>query len=209
MFTKAIIITSITATLAAAPLSQANAAGKCDSAAKITADIWGELDTQFKDLGCPIIKIASGGAVPESACTTTAALVTKIGDAMVKFWNKNIGKDKWSTIGPRRLALGEPLQGTITSVGERMFITENAVDGDTVEISLEKLEGKGKTDVTVCTNYREKNEAVWSFTVDGDAAAGKVFKKTLTGVDGRLLKVHLAGKSATNKMKYKLTATAK
>ncbi|HWB74673.1 MAG TPA: hypothetical protein VG755_06950 [Nannocystaceae bacterium] len=203
-----ILSTLITGSVAAAPVADAHAGG-CESGTKIAADIWDEHDVVLKKLGCAIVSVASEGAVPPNACLDAADKVAKVVDDMIKFWN-GAAKNSWAKIGPRRLALGETLKGKLVSTGGRLFITDRPLEEDSVELRLEKLDGKAKTEVTVCSEFRGKQTKKWSFMIEnGNDNTGKVWKKTLTGMRGHILMVHLDARSVANTMQYELRAEQK
>jgi len=201
-----IILSSIIATgVAAAPTTEAHAGG-CESGIKVTSDIWAKHDTELKALGCAVVSVASEGAVPPNVCLDAANKVQKVAEDMIEFWNKT-AKNSWARIGPRRLSLGETVKGKLVSTGGRLFIGEMPISADEVELRIEKLDGKAKTEVTVCKDYRGKQKKLWSFEIDnGKDNVGKVWKKTLTGMRGHILMVHLDAKSATNTMQYEIRA---
>lgn len=201
-----IILSSIIATgVAAAPVTQAQAGG-CESGTKITSDIWAEHDTELKALGCAVVTVASEGAVPPNVCLDAANKVAKVAEDMIKFWN-SAAKNSWARIGPRRLSLGETLKGKLVSTGGRLFIGEKPISEDQVDLRIEKLDGKAKTEVTVCKDYRGKQTKLWSFTIEnGNDNVGKVWKKTLSGMRGHILTVHFDAKSVANTMQYEIRA---
>jgi hypothetical protein len=61
--------------------------------------------------------------VEYQTCFNTAEQAANFTSKMVKYWNDNIGKGGWGTIGPRMLTLNTDINGTIVSQGDRMFIT--------------------------------------------------------------------------------------
>ena len=85
-------------------------AQSCDSAAKVTSDIWDEVDT--------FVKIYP--------CVTVVDCVVKKGslltDKLTSFWNAAAG-NSWARIGPRKLPFGSTLEGTLVGTGGRMYIS--------------------------------------------------------------------------------------
>lgn len=201
------IATLVAAGTAAAPVSQAHA-GSCGSIASVSRDIWKNYDQVILAAGCAVVTVATEGAVPPNVCLDNAKKAAKVGEDMIAFWNKAAKTNAWATIGPRRLDLGEHLKGRLVSTGGRVFITPAALTEDSVEVEIKKLDGKAKTEVTVCKDNHGEMTKLWTFEIDnGKDNTGKVFSKTLSGVRGHNLVVHLDAKSVTNTMQYELTAT--
>lgn len=191
--------------IAAAPIADAHAGG-CESGTKVASDIWGKYDGVIEKLGCAVVMVASEGAVPPNACLDAAEKVAKVADEMIKFWNA-AAQNSWAHIGPRRLDLGETLKGRLVSTGGRLFVSDRPLEDDEIELKIEKLDGKAKTEVTVCSEFRGKISKPWTFTIDnGNENTGKVWKKTIKGMRGHILMVHLDAKSVTNTMQYTLRA---
>ncbi len=189
---------------AALPISQAHA-GSCNSAAKITSDLWKENDVVVKKLGCAVVIAASEGAVPMNACLDAADKFAKMTTDMIKAWN-DASKNSWAKIGPRRLDFGESQQGRLVSTGGRMFVSPVPANKNTLEITLEKLDGKSKTEVTVCSNDHGKDRKEWTFEVpSGKDSIGRKWTKTIKNAKGRIYTVHLDGKSLSDTMQYKLS----
>lgn len=195
--------TALVATIATAPITEARA-GSCESGAQITAKLWKEYDSYVKAAGCAIIQIVAGGTVPPNECIDVADKADKILRDMIKVWN-GAAKDTWAKIGPRRLDVGETLQGRVVSTGERMFIMPAPSDKDQLDFELKKLDGKAKAEVTVCKEHRGKRDKLYTFVIDnGKDNVGEVWKKKLTGVKGHIVTVHIDAKSLTNTMQYSL-----
>jgi hypothetical protein len=208
MIRTIISITTLAAAITGLTIPEAHAGG-CESGAKITADIWKEHDATLKALGCTVVTIASEGSVPPNVCLDAADKVAKVATQMIEFWNVAAG-NSWAKIGPRRLDLGTKLNGTLVSTGGRMFITATPLDKDTLDLDLEKIDGKAKTEVTVCKEYRGKMTTVWTFMIDnGNDNVGKKWTKHLTGVKGHNIVFNLDAKSVANTFKYELTANEK
>jgi hypothetical protein len=203
MMIKLIPAAALAAAVFAAPLSDAKAGG-CESGTKVASDIWREHDDVLKGLGCAVVAIASEGMVPPNACLDAADKAAKVAEQMTKYWNQAAG-NSWAKIGPRRLDPGETHGGQLVSTGGRMFITAMPLDSDSAEISLKKLDGKAKTEVTVCKEHRGKYTKLWTFEIDnGEKNKGDVWKKTFDGVKGHNIVVHLDAKSVANKFKYQV-----
>ena len=171
--------------------------GTCGSVTSVGADIWKQWGKEIKLL------TALGGPGVYASVTQYEECVKK----MVKFWNKN-AKKTWARIGPRRLEINKELKGTIVGAFGRVFITPAPLDKEKITVRIKKLDGKAKTSVTVCRiGPGKKCKKIWDFTyASGKDNIGKKFEKTFTGVQDRIISVHLDGKSVTNKFKYSLKA---
>jgi hypothetical protein len=192
---------------AAAPVSEAHA-GSCGSFTSVSRDIWKNYDQVILAAGCAVVTVASEGAVPPNVCLDNAKKAAKVAEDAIEFWNKSAKSAAWAKIGPRRLDLGERHQGRLVSTGGRVFITPAALTEDSVEVEIKKLDGKAKTEVTVCKDNHGEMTKLWTFEIDnGKDNTGKKFSKTLRGVRGHNLVVHFDAKSVSNTMQYQLTAT--
>ena len=200
MFIKLTTFTLLAALFAIAPFGEANA-GNCESGTKVAEDIWREHDTELKALGCAAVAIASSGSVPPNACLDAADKADKVAKDMIAFWNKAAG-NSWAKIGPRRLDSGETHEGKLVSTGGRMFITPMPLGSKSAEVRIKKLDGKAKTEVTVCKEHRGKYTKLWSFVIENGKDKGEVWKKTFSGVKGHNIVVHLDSKAATNSLTY-------
>ena len=130
----------------------------------------------------------------------TAVVAAEVSEKMIAFWN-NMSKNSWATIRPRQLSFGATLQGKLVSTGGRMFVSAEPLDNDTVNLKIKKTDGKAKTSVTVCKDDHGKKSKVWEFTIDnGKDNVGKTWTKSLSGMQGRILTIHLDAKSVANTM---------
>ncbi len=205
---KLISITTaaLAAFVATADVSVAHA-GSCDSGAKVVADIWEKHDDVVKGLGCVVVMVASEGVVPLNPCLDAADKVAKVATQMIAFWNSMAG-DSWATIGPREFKLGETNKGTLVSTGGRMFITSSPLDKDKLDVKIKKTDGKAKTHVTICKDNHGKKTKLAEFDIDnGKDNVGQSFTRSLTGVRGYVVTVHLDAGSVANTFSYELTGT--
>jgi hypothetical protein len=183
LLTLSLMAAAVPATMLVAP-STAHA-GNCGSVASVTSDIW----TEYNSLASQL------------------PYVDKI-DAMIKFWNSMSG-NSWSKIGPRRLDYSSNLNGTVVGPTSRVFIAEIPSDKNSVEVKLDKLDGRAKTSITVCkVSKTGKVTKLWDFTASNGSYT-KTWKKTISGVQDEIVTVNIVGHSATNKFKYRLRATKK
>ncbi|MGH1342890.1 MAG: hypothetical protein ACRBN8_15110 [Nannocystales bacterium] len=158
-------------------------AGTCGSVTSVASDIW----TKYGSLA-PALPYA------------------KKVDEMIKFWNSNVG-GTWARLGPRDLIVNTEHAGTVVGPGERVFIAETPLNTTDVTVRVEKLAGKAKTNVTVCSvDQAGRAVKVWEFTAPKGGGT-KTWKKTIGGMKDKILTVHLAGKSASKKFKYTLEAS--
>lgn len=178
-----LLTAAVSTSMLAAP-STANA-GDCGSVASVTSDLWSKYGQLASNL----------------------PYADKV-DEMIKFWNQMAG-NSWAHIGPRRLDYGTNLAGTVVGPTDRVFIAAAPTNKSSVEVKINKLDGKAKTSVTVCKVDAAGNKVkLWDFTADNGNYT-KTWTKTVSGMQDQILTVHLHGHSATNKFKYTVRATKK
>lgn len=178
----------------AAP-SSAHAADSCKTVADVSGKVWNETPG--------VVKTAIAKSGPFGA---TAIQALKLIDEGVKIWNKLSGDKNWKKIGPRRMDFEAWNKGTLLGPTERMFVS-GIPAVNPVEIDFHKLDHAGKVKVVVCKVPKKgKAVAVKSFEVAPDAPNGKVKTVRINGAKGHVITVVLHGKSATNKLKYKVRA---
>jgi len=192
-------------------------AQSCQSATQVASDLWSEYGDIAQQVGCAGVTagtvVASGGtSLPQAvsqykACVGKADEAAAVADGMVQAWNR-LARNSWATFGPRRLALNQDHEGTIRSSGTRMFVTESPITAATLNLSVEKLRFRGKTDVTVCTFLPDGTEdRVWNFQMaPGLGNKGNTWTRELNDVAGRIVSVFFNGRSAAKSMKYRLRA---
>ena len=176
-------------------------AQSCDSASKVTSDIWDEIDQFVKAYPCT-------GTV--DCLIQRGALLT---DTLISFWNSQ-ADDGWGKIGPRDLEFDKNYTGTLRSTSGRMFITPVPASATPVTITIDETDGKAKTSVVVCkvdeNNVRTKVATKWF----NDTSERKKKKKPnehrsveVKGVKGDIVTVHFDAKSWTNEFSYKIRAS--
>ncbi|MDQ4075329.1 MAG: RICIN domain-containing protein [Chloroflexota bacterium] len=138
-------------------------------------------------------------------CLEKANKADEMLQRMISFWNDN-ANNTWATIGPRRLEFGENQRGRLLGTGGRIFISPVPMPEDEVTVRVHKRGGKGKASVTVCKvdsdgRARELRDTIFE---PGDDNIGESQSKTLRGVRGHLLQIHLDGKSVTRAFEYSL-----
>lgn len=183
LLTLALCAATVPTALVAAPTTAQ--AGDCGSVTSVAADLWDKWGTLASNL----------------------PYVDKI-EEMVKFWNQMAG-NSWAKIGPRRLDYATNLNGTIVGPTDRVFLAHSPTDKDSVEIKLDKLDGKAETSVTVCkVDKAGRATKLWDFTAENGNYT-KTWTKTVTGVKDQIVTVHLHGHSAANTFQYTVRATKK
>lgn len=180
MLRKLLYSVPVLTVLAAAPATAH--AGTCGSVTSVSSDIWQKFGSLASSL----------------------PYVDKV-EEMIKFWNANVG-GTWATLGPRALTPDTDLEGSVVGKGERVFIAPAPTNKDSITVELEKLAGKAKTNVTVCSvSEAGRPVKLWEFTA-GKGGYTKTWTKTINGVKNKVITVHLAGMSASKKFKYELRA---
>jgi hypothetical protein len=189
-------VLAVPVALVAAP-TQAHAADSCKTVADVSSKVWAETP--------PVVKTAISNSGPYGA---TAIKAIKLIDEGVKIWNKLAGDKSWAKIGPRRMDFGEWNTGTLLGPTERMFVS-GIPAVNPVEIDFHKLDHDGKVKVVICKipdKGKGGAKVVKSFTVEPGAPKGLVKTVKIPAAKGNIITVVLHGKSATNKLKYKVRA---
>ncbi|MCW8981779.1 MULTISPECIES: hypothetical protein [Altibacter] len=118
-------------------------------------------------------------------------------------WNW-IAANGGATIGPRLLELdGGNETGSITGQTKSTFVSPPSFD-DSVEITINKYDGKAKTGVVICVQGRDgvtTQKATYEFPNDKN---GKVKTFTLNNVRGKIIIVAMKNLSVGNKFKYRI-----
>ncbi|MCB0457854.1 MAG: hypothetical protein KDC91_08930 [Flavobacteriaceae bacterium] len=123
-------------------------------------------------------------------------------------WNA-IAANSSATIGPRFLELdGGNEEGTILGQTMRTFVSHPSFD-DTVEITINKYDGKAKTGVVICVQGKDgvtTQKASYEFPNENN---GRVKKFTLNNVRGKSIIVAMKNLSVGNKFKYRINGKKK
>lgn len=173
----------------------------CKSATSIVADIFNNYGKILATLGCSLTS--------QTNCLDDAKKYSQMTKDMVAYWNSKSNTTSWATIGPRRLDFNEDHIGKIVSTGGRMFISPIPSNKDQLTVSIEELDGKGKTSVVICKVDQNGNYfplATKWFNDDDDRKDKDDEKRnfTISGVKGYLISLHFDGKSVGNTFQYKL-----
>ncbi|MCB9558477.1 MAG: hypothetical protein H6707_20340 [Deltaproteobacteria bacterium] len=166
---------------------------------KVASDIYQQLDKVLKSAGC--------ASMPQCA---TVAKVNTVVKNMVKFWNW-AAQNSWAKIGPRRLDFNTALTGRIVSTGGRLFVSAHPAIKDTVKITIQEIDGKGKTGVAICKTARGGKVikvANVMFNPNDKAKGNKRERKEVlvNGARSHVISVHFDGKSVGNTLQYTLHA---
>ena len=179
--------------------------GSCRSWYAIAVDITAEAQRIAKELGCSWVQ-------PPAMWKQCIKHIDKIGKwnaynfQLKKRWNRLVKKTSWAAIGPRELTFGKTHNGRIIGTTGRMFITPVPINKGHVNIKINKEAGKSRTGVTVCS-YMPGGDRIkeWQFeSPKGNKNKGQVWIKDLSNMDGKLLSIHLDGKSAADTFKYSI-----
>ncbi|MEZ4858939.1 MAG: hypothetical protein R2781_09030 [Flavobacteriaceae bacterium] len=123
-------------------------------------------------------------------------------------WNA-IASNSSATIGPRFLELdGGNEEGTILGQTMSTFVSPPSFD-DTIEITINKYDGKAKTGVVICVQGKDgvtTQKATYEFPNENN---GKVKKFTLNNVRGKSIIVAMKNLSVGNKFKYRINGKKK
>jgi len=199
---NAIFLFSITLCFAVGAQSAA-IAQKCNSGATITADIWDEVTSLYATIPCSV-----GDGVASEDCLELVKDLFDHQRHLINFWN-NAANNNWATIGPRQMQIDKKYEGTLVGSTERLFITPYPSHKKKVIITIRELNGKGKTGVAVCTvNEFNESQTVatrwFNDTKDRKDDEREIRQVVIDNAKGKIIKVHLDGKSATNTLKYRI-----
>jgi len=179
--------------------------GSCRSWYAIAVDITTEAQRIAKELGCAAVQ-------PPAMWQACIKHIDKIGKWNVyniqlkKRWNRLVKKTSWAAIGPRDLTFGKTHKGRLLGTTGRMFITPVPINKENVKIKMKKKAGKSRTSITVCS-YMPEGDRIkeWQFeSPAGNQNNGQSWEKTLTDMDGKLLSIHLDGKSVADTFQYSI-----
>lgn len=183
-------------------------AQSCQSAPSVISDLNKEISRKLINLGCAISATYQGGDTRNfNKCVSDATKYQQLVQHMVTYWNGR--KNKWSTIGPRRLNFGQYEHGRIVSTGGRMYISCVPSNKESMTVNIDELDGKGKTSFAVCKVDRRGNytpvRTGW-FNDTSDRKKNKREKRsfTINNVKGYLVTIHFDGKSVGNTFQYKV-----
>jgi hypothetical protein len=175
----------------------AHAQSACNSGAKVLDAIWARWGERVKAKQCK----------DSAECLGNAQKKEELYREMIAFWNEQ-SQGSWATIGPRPLTPGSALHdGKVLAGGQRLFISQAALDGDKYELVVTKQDG-GAADVTISL-YDGKN-CLQGRTAAFDKDDKNGTKKTLTidGAKGLVGIVKVDAKN-TNAFDYKFTIAKK
>jgi len=177
-------------------------AQSCASAAVVVSDIWDAVDDKAVVVGCSVGAVLPGVGYVTCLSAKMASFTSK----MVSFWNSKVN-NSWAVIGPRILVPKTKYNGTIVGTAGRVFVTPYPFDKSSGTVTINELDGKGKTSVVVCKVDKNGNSTKLTtkwFNDTPDRKDKKDEKRSfsISGVKGYLITIHFDGKSVTNSFKY-------
>jgi hypothetical protein len=180
----------------------------CGKGRKILKEVQGAVEKVADEVGCSYLNAQVG--VPKPVCKQGAKVVhkleKKLNAAMRKFWRKMV-KGSWATIGPRKLVYGKKEKGTLLAVGGRMFIASRPTGKESVTVTVKKTDGRGKAGVAVCVqDLGDKSFKVVKKHMFKKGKKKGTFKYTVKNAFGKIVMVHMKGKSVAKKFKYTVVA---
>jgi len=124
---------------------------------------------------------------------------------IAKHWNTIAGNSS-AKAGPRQMYLdNSKVGGVVVGPTKRTFISPMS-EHNKLEISLEKVSGKAKTDIFICVHdLQGGSKQVKEYRFE-NGKTKKTKKFTINNVKGKLISVVVKGKSAGNTFGYKLRA---
>jgi hypothetical protein len=178
-------ICSVTTALVALPT--AAHAGPCDAVTKYTQDVWGNLN-----------KVADQACKDGSDCRTAQAKLQTIyaeADKIVKWWNQ-MTKGTWAQLGPRNFDFGQKNTGKLVAPGDRTWISTMPSRKNAVEVTLKKTDGKGYAVISICAADEGGKPTLMQ---EVELKENGTIKKTISGVEGKVVTVRLDGKGGLGK----------
>jgi len=210
---RKLLLSSLLAGLTVTFTASANA--KCKSAPQMASDLWDAYGEEVKKIGC--IGHPLGVMLPEEAmhiirsCVIDVGKHERIAKTVIKGWNDWVD-NSWATLGPRTIQPGKSRGGTLRLGAERYFLTPGPLPVDAVQVEVEKLKFRARTDVTVCAfpppgpRHGVEGKEVWSFRIGkGTSNKGRVWSRRLEGVKGKVLAIHLNSRAAGKALKYRVS----
>lgn len=173
----------------------------CAPGSPMVVDIFKKAVVLAKDLGCKFVDAAAWGQCVDDI--EKAGKMRQFSTQLTQLWG-HLVKNSGLTIGPRKLMFGTNHNGTIVGSTGRMFITPVPINGENINIRLTKKAGKSRTYVTVCSYLPDGiQNSEWQFeSPGGNKNKGQVWTKSLANMQGKILSIHLDGKSVANTFQY-------
>lgn len=180
----------------------------CESTSSLILKLWKKYGDEAALAGCTV-----AGAIAENPdvvieCLEGVKKAEEVAKNVISYWNTEIAGNTWAHIGPRTLTVGESEKGTITSIGDRTYITPTPITCNKVKLTLKETDGKGETQVDVCKMNSKGNCTklkTWNFN---DDAAGKKghgnVELEIDDIKGKYLVVVLNGKDVFHSFTYKI-----
>ncbi|HIN86903.1 MAG TPA: hypothetical protein EYN06_10505 [Myxococcales bacterium] len=180
----------------------------CGKGREILKKLQGAVEKVLDEVGCHYIQAQTG--TPAVVCKKGAKVIHKLekkmNAALRKLWKKMV-KNSWATIGPRDLQWDKTNSGTLVGLGGRMFVAQTPSHEQTITIKIKKYDGRAKAGVAICVrdlvDKKFKILKKHSFKKGSQKAS---FKYTIKNAVGKIIMVHLKGKSLAKKFKYLLMA---
>lgn len=165
-------------------------ANDCTSATPVLGEVWSKFKEVVGAAGCAYA--ASQTGVDYDKCLDAADKIKKADGLLLKFWNE-LAANGPASIGPRVIPMNKPASGKIVGTSERVFYSARPATKNPVIVKLTKVSGAEHVKVTVCTADQDKKCTIeetgeWQ----SDAKDGAQITKTLNGVKGKVIVVHLA-----------------
>ena len=180
----------------------------CKSAVSSISKLWKGYKDIASALGCGAVGVLES---PQAAieCLETTNKIKEAVERINKKYQNLVGKTSPGTIGPRLLRLNTWEKGSIPSTFGRVFTTAVPMSKDIVSITIEELGGKGKVGIAVCAiDENGRDDKLTEFVLNENAKEkenkSQRITRTLKGVKGKWIVVHLDGKSVANNFQYKL-----
>ena len=176
--------------------------GSCESMAGLAADVWGEFKQSALRAGC-VLPGASHDVVTKFIACSAAKVQTGLVKGMLGWWNST-AQNRWATIGARSVG-PEWQEGTLRGTTGRTFTSMAPIYSRTT-VELQKLDGKARTEITICGFDASGRAAkITERTLDPEQVnTQQIWRFPIAQAAGHILTIKLDAKSALNNFNYRV-----
>lgn len=181
----------------------------CQPVHEIVGELWNAYSSTAESLGVAI-GTAAGQPALVAGIVDAAGKAREVSEAMVSFWNSNIAKNSWATIGPRRLDFNTTLKGKLVSTGGRWFVCPEVSIHDRIRIEVWERSGKAKTEISfhlmnpASGTCRDEGNYLLNEDRDEKKDTRQHITRVISNAKGQVALVHLDAKSVANTFEYEV-----
>jgi hypothetical protein len=176
--------------------------GSCESMAGLAADVWGKFKQSALIAGC-VLPGASRDVVTKFIACSAAKVQTGLVEGMLGWWNST-AQNRWTTIGARSVG-PEWQEGTLRGTTGRTFTSMAPMYSRTI-VELQQLDGKARTEITICGFDASGRAAkISERPLDPEQVKPQhVWRFPVAQAAGHILTIKLDAKSALNNFNYRM-----